>query len=149
MKTIYNPGDRDSLLSRIASLQPGATRLWGKMTAAQMLAHLVIAVDDAAGGRAFKQSLLGRLVTPLIRSSIFGEKPFGKNAPTHPTYVVSGAGDFEAARGRLAQLVGRLADEGPAVADGRVHPFFGRLTGAEWGVLIHKHVDHHLRQFGA
>lgn len=149
MKSIYVPGDRDFLLSRLASLQPGATRLWGKMTPAQMIAHLVIAVDDAAGGRVFRQSLLGKVVTPLIRSAVFGEKPFGKNSPTHPTYVVSRAADFEAERGRLVKLVERVAGEGPAVAEGRVHPFFGKLTGEQRGILIHKHVDHHLRQFGA
>ena len=29
------------------------------------------------------------------------------------------------------------------------HPFFGPLTHAGWGRLGWKHVDHHLRQFGA
>jgi hypothetical protein len=27
--------------------------------------------------------------------------------------------------------------------------FFGRMSGAEWGVTQYKHLDHHLRQFGA
>ncbi len=25
---------------------------------------------------------------------------------------------------------------------------FGRMSGQSWGVLQHKHLDHHLRQFG-
>jgi hypothetical protein len=25
---------------------------------------------------------------------------------------------------------------------------FGRISGRSWGVLQHKHLDHHLRQFG-
>ena len=29
------------------------------------------------------------------------------------------------------------------------HPFFGPLTSAEWDRLQWKHLDHHLRQFGA
>jgi hypothetical protein len=29
------------------------------------------------------------------------------------------------------------------------HPAFGRMTADDWGALIHKHTDHHLRQFGA
>jgi hypothetical protein len=148
MRSLYDRADREALLSRIATLQPGATRLWGKMASAQMLAHLVIAMDDASGGRTFKQSLLGKLVTPLIRSSIFGEKPFGKNSPTHPTYVVSAACDFEAERTRLIGLIERLGGGGAAATEGRVHPFFGELTGEQWGVLTHKHIDHHLRQFG-
>jgi hypothetical protein len=28
------------------------------------------------------------------------------------------------------------------------HPAFGRLSGAAWGALSYKHIDHHLRQFG-
>ena len=29
------------------------------------------------------------------------------------------------------------------------HPFFGAMTSEEWSVLMYKHLDHHLRQFGA
>jgi hypothetical protein len=29
------------------------------------------------------------------------------------------------------------------------HFFFGPLTPVEWAVLMHQHLDHHLRQFGA
>jgi hypothetical protein len=28
------------------------------------------------------------------------------------------------------------------------HPSFGRLSGREWGILVYKHTDHRLRQFG-
>jgi hypothetical protein len=29
------------------------------------------------------------------------------------------------------------------------HPAFGKLSPRAWGVLIYKHLDHHLKQFGA
>ncbi|MEO5826010.1 MAG: DUF1569 domain-containing protein [Gemmatimonadales bacterium] len=29
------------------------------------------------------------------------------------------------------------------------HSFFGTMNPAEWGVLMYKHLDHHLRPFGA
>ena len=29
------------------------------------------------------------------------------------------------------------------------HPAFGHLSSRDWGALVHRHVDHHLRQFGA
>ena len=35
-----------------------------------------------------------------------------------------------------------------ACTDGNVHPFFGTLTGKQWGETQYKHVDHHFRQFG-
>jgi hypothetical protein len=28
------------------------------------------------------------------------------------------------------------------------HPFLGKMNREEWGILVHKHIDHHLRQFG-
>jgi hypothetical protein len=28
------------------------------------------------------------------------------------------------------------------------HPFFGPLKAEQWAILMYKHVDHHLRQFG-
>ena len=29
----------------------------------------------------------------------------------------------------------------------RPHPFFGKMTAEEWGMLGYKHLDHHLKQF--
>ena len=29
------------------------------------------------------------------------------------------------------------------------HALFGRMRARDWGVFVHKHFDHHLRQFGA
>ncbi len=148
MKSLFDDTDRNSLLHRIATLEPGATRQWGKMNSAQMLAHLCVAMADAAGERLWKQRLLGKLITPLIRASVFGEKPFGRNSPTDPSYVVAEPREFEAERSRLTHLIERFAQEGAGATNERVHPFFGKLTGEEWGILTHKHIDHHLRQFG-
>jgi len=36
-----------------------------------------------------------------------------------------------------------------ATADAPDHPAFGRMNSRDWGTLVHRHVDHHLRQFGA
>jgi len=48
---------------------------------------------------------------------------------------------------RLRDLVQRFAARGSAAAwpASRV---FGRISGSSWGVMLHKHLDHHLRQFG-
>jgi len=148
MKSLFDDSDRNAILLRLAALEPGSTRQWGKMTSAQMLAHLCTAMEDAAGARPGKQGLMGKIVTPLIRGAVFGEKPFGKNSPTDPTYVVSDAREFETERNRLTLLIERLGKGGAAEANGRIHPFFGRLSGEQWGWLTHKHLDHHLRQFG-
>ncbi len=82
MQSIFDTTDRDSLLARIAQLQPGNTRLWGTMSPAQMLAHCANVLKTGAGVRPMKQK------------------------------------------------------------------FLGRLSGEEWGRLMYKHIDHHLRQSG-
>ena len=148
MKSLFNPRDRDALARRLAELEPGAQRHWGRMEPAQMLAHCAIALGDVLGERPVKQAFLGKLITPLIRGRIFGGKPFRRDAPTDPTYVVSNPQDFDAERSRLATLIDRVVQRGTAKTEGMVHPFFGRLSGDQWGRLIHKHLDHHLRQFG-
>lgn len=148
MPSLFVPADRDALARRFAELEPGAQRQWGKMDAAQMLKHCSIALGDLLGNRPVKQLFLGKLVTPLIRGQIFGEKPFRRNSPTDPIYVVSDPQDFETERARLATFIDRVVQRGIAKTDGMVHPFFGRLSGDQWGRLIYKHFDHHLRQFG-
>ena len=45
--------------------------------------------------------------------------------------------------------IARFAEAGPAGCTTHPHSFFGRMTPNEWAVLMYKHVDHHLRQFGA
>ncbi|HJV37312.1 MAG TPA: DUF1569 domain-containing protein [Geothrix sp.] len=148
MNSLFNPVDRDALARRFAELEPGAQRQWGKMDPAQMMKHCALALGDPLGDRQVKQLFLGKLITPFIRGQVFGEKPFRRNSPTDPIYVVSSPQDFETERTRLATLIDRVVQRGAAKTEGRIHPFFGRLSGDQWGRLIYKHFDHHLRQFG-
>nr|ASV46725.1 hypothetical protein [uncultured bacterium] len=52
-------------------------------------------------------------------------------------------------RRRLCALIDRFAAAGPAGCTTYPHSFFRPLTPQEWAVLMYKHLDHHLRQFGA
>jgi hypothetical protein len=149
MLNLFDSGDRDALVRRLSALQPTAPRQWGKMTVSQMLAHCAVALEVPCGDRVKKQTFVGRVLAPLVRPSVLGEKPFGRNAPTDPDYKIVDERDFERERARLAALVDRFCSRGPANADGVVHSFFGRLTADQWGRLMYKHLDHHLRQFGA
>jgi len=148
MKTLFQPADRQEIESRLAALQPEGTRQWGTMDPAQMLCHCSLALETATGDRPMKQKFLGKLLMPFLRSSIMGEKPFSKNSPTDPTFVVSGGRDFAAERTRLTGLIDRFVARGEDAAGKETHAFFGKMTGKEWGELMYKHLDHHLRQFG-
>ena len=148
MESLFNPTDREALSLRLATLEPDATRQGGKMDPAQMLLHCAIGLEAATGDRPMKQVFLGKLVTPFIRRTVLGERPFRKNVPTDPTFVVSDRRNFEGERTRLATLIDRFVQHGPESAGKYPHAFFGRLSGDEWGRLMYKHLDHHLRQFG-
>jgi len=103
----------------------------------------------ACGDRPKKQVFLGKLVTPFIWSAVLGPKPLRRNSPTDPDLVIAEEPDFDAERHRLSTLVDRFCQAGPDAAGRQIHSFFGRFIGGEWGRLTYKHLDHHLRQFGA
>ena len=149
MKNFFESSDRRELLDRLDGLRPDAPRLWGKMDLAQMCAHCAIALEVAAGDVPKTQAFIGKVLAPFVKKKfLHGTEPLSKNSPTDPTFVVSDPRDFAKEKARLAAIVRRFGKAGLAAADGRVHSFFGKLTGNEWGVLMYKHLDHHLRQFG-
>ena len=85
----------------------------------------------------------------MPNATLIADKPFGKNSPTDPTFVVTDPRDFAREKEYLTALIGRFCERGPAAAGNYPHTFLGRITGDEWGVVMYKHLDHHLRQFGA
>ena len=149
MNNLYEAADRQKILERLGRLREGATRQWGKMDPAQMCAHCVAALEVGAGDVVKQHSFIGKVLGRFVKGSLLGEKPFSKNSPTDPSFVVTDPRDFARERARLVEIVRRFGEEGASAADGRMHSFFGRLKGDEWGVLMYKHLDHHLRQFGA
>jgi Protein of unknown function (DUF1569) len=149
METLFNPADRAAIVRRLVALQPSSARQWGKMSPAQMLAHCATMMEDACGDAVRKQSLLGTILAPFAKPRVLGDKPMMRNSPTSPAFVVTDERDLARERERLCALIARFGDGGAAAADGRVHVFFGRLTGDQWGRLMYKHLDHHLRQFSA
>ena len=148
MTSLFNPADRDALSRRLANLEAGSQRRWGKMDAAQMLYHCSLGLEAATGDRPTDQVLLGKLLAPLVRGLFLGRRPFSRNAPTHPTFQVSDARSFDAELTRLATIIDRFIQRGPESAAKQTHAFLGRMSGDDWGRLMYKHLDHHLRQFG-
>lgn len=149
MQTIFDPSLRDELLRRIDTVKSDSPRQWGKMTPSQMLEHTARAMEVATGRTTAKQILIGKVIGRFVLKGFLGGKQLGKNSPTDPAFVVHDEPALDPARERLKTLIRELHAGGPASCDGRVHSFFGKMTGAEWGVLQYKHVDHHLRQFDA
>jgi len=147
MKSVFHQADRLTLARRLDAITSDSTPRWGRMDSRQMLAHLSDGVRMALGELPVK-SRGGRLRFPPLRHAIIYWLPFPQGAPTAPELLIRRAEDWDAERASLKHLLERLgALEG--ARDWPEHPAFGRLGSRDWGALIHKHVDHHLRQFGA
>lgn len=150
MKNLFEPSLVAELTERLERVRPDSPRLWGKMTAPQAVAHCATSLEWALGDRRPPRMFVGRLIGGLVkRLALSNDKPLRRNAPTAPDLVVSDDRDLAKERLRLRGLIDRFAAAGPAGCTTHPHSFFGRLTPDEWAVLTYKHVDHHLRQFGA
>jgi uncharacterized protein DUF1569 len=149
VKNLYDPAALEEVRGRIARLTPDTPRQWGTMTPAQMAAHCAEFMAMAVGDVRPPRMLIGRLIGPIAkRTWIRRDRRPPRNSPTVPGYAIRDEREFEKERTRLRALVDRFAAAGPAACTTHPHSFFGRLTAVEWSVLMYKHLDHHLRQFG-
>ncbi len=152
MKDLFDPILVEETKQRILQLRPESERQWGSMAVAQTLAHCTSGVEMAMGviraKRApFPASLLGRLIKPLVFRD---DKPMRRNSPSSPELfsVDLTQCEFQRERSRLIAAIETFAGQGAACCASYPHPFFGPLKPEQWAILMYKHVDHHLRQFG-
>ena len=149
MKTLFQKETVDEVIQRIDGMQAASVRQWGKMDAAQMLAHCSATMDMASGRMNPPRALIGRLIGSFVKPIFLNEKPFSKNSPTDQRLVVSDARDFVREQEQLKSKVRQFQEAGEAGCTRHPHPFFGALTPEQWSRGMYKHLDHHLRQFGA
>jgi len=150
MKTMFNAACVGELKQRLDGLSPGSSRHWGKMDLDQMLAHCSKALEMAAGELRPRRVFVGRIIGRLIKRVIVSnDKPMHRDSPTAKELLVTEEHNFAAEKERLSMLIDRFVAAGPSGCTSHPHAFFGPLNPDEWGILMYKHLDHHLRQFGA
>lgn len=149
MLSLLDPAECERTIQRLRSLKSDTRPLWGRMTVAQMLAHCRVPLEVTMGRVRLKRMWLGLLIGPILKKKVLGPKPFPHNGPTAPEFRMTDALDFERERARLVDTLHAFRDGGPSGITAEPHPFFGPMTVADWERLQWKHVDHHLRQFGA
>ena len=150
MKTLFDRALSESLQARAARLRGNPAARWGTMTAAQAAAHCADALEVASGDRVEPRMFIGRLIGWLVkRTAVGNDTPLKKNTPTTPDLVIGDTRDLDREVTRLCAQIVRFASGGAAGVTTAPHAFFGTLTPDEWANLQYKHLDHHLRQFGA
>jgi Protein of unknown function (DUF1569) len=150
MKNLYEPARMVEVQARLAQLRTDSARQWGTMEPAQAVAHCSIAMTWAVGDALPDRQFIGRIFGLIVKKFALGnDAPMKRNSPTAPSLIVKNERELEVERTKLGGLLTRFAAAGPSGCTKNPHPFFGPLTPAEWAELMYKHVDHHLRQFGA
>lgn len=116
----------------------------------QMLSHLVQAGDlPFVTSTPDRSSWVSRtLIKPLVLYVL----PIPRDVKTSPQMDQQQDGrkpmGFDVDKGMVIEAINKL---GALPADQKCldHPFFGKMSARQWGMIAYKHVDHHLRQFGA
>lgn len=147
MKTVFDYSTREELFARVNSLNENCNARWGKMNVYQMLKHCTKWDDMMLGKIQVNRMFLGRLFGKLaLKSVLKNDEPLGKNSPSAPELIIKEkAGDIALQK---AEWIRRICEYEHFDNQNFVHPFFGTMTREQVGRFVHKHHDHHLRQFG-
>lgn len=149
MHTLWNESDRGDMLGRFDRLRPDSSAHWGRMSAPQMLAHIGDSMRMAIGAVRVEPRRTPLRFTPIKQLVIYGLPSAPRNLPTAPELRKTPPGvwgeDLRDAKELIRRAVVRYHQPTSKWPD---HPAFGRLSSRAWGVLLYKHLDHHLRQFG-
>ena len=144
MRTLLQPHDLEFIITRLNALNGSEVSLWGKMTEAQMLQHCRKQIEMALGVIPTKP-MYPRPIQWLSKITFGYYLPWPKNLVTAVEMVVSEQPEFNL---ELEKMLNVFSDFTEA-EQLHPHPIFGNLTKEDWGMIIYKHLNHHLKQFGA
>ena len=147
MKSIFEPAVEKGLLERITLLKPDSSPSFGKMNVNQMVVHCTGGIQMLIGELQVAPKA-GPFRIPQLRYLIIHVLPWPHGAPTAPELIPPvNPGDFASNVSKLESAVGRICSRDPN-GPFDPHPAFGQIQGKNLGVLVARHLDHHLHQFG-
>jgi hypothetical protein len=144
MKTIYDEATRQELIARITMLTDDSRSQWGKMNVYQMVRHCRLWEEMMLGKVRYKRAFMGRIFGKLALRSVMKEGPLRRNTPTLPELIIRENGRVSSEKEQWIALIREHGRPSGVTID---HPFFGKMTRVQVGIMAYKHADHHLRQF--
>ena len=144
-KSLLNAIDRQELLDRLERLSPESARVWGTMTAHQMLAHLADWMLMAKGELETARIRSVLRYPPLKQLAMYW-LPFPRNVSTAPELKVRKPSAWAVEHAAVREHVRSF--ENTDLKSWPEHPVFGKMDAKAWCVFGYRHMDHHLRQFG-
>ncbi len=149
LPSIFETKTTESILSRLNNLTNTTQPLWGKMNAAQMLAHLNVAYDiDSGKIKSETPALMKFMLKLFLKPILVNEKPYKKNSRTAPLFLISSEKDFEKEKKSLIDNILESQNNGREYYEGRESNSVGKMNANEWSNMYYKHIEHHFSQFG-
>lgn len=143
---LHDPAVHTSIRQRVESLRVDSPRQWGRMTIDQMLWHVNVSMREAVGD--YKPEIPPIPIPKPVMRWLVLNVPWGRGARTRPDMYAKSTYDFEAQKAECLALIDRIAAH-PLSAPWPDSVSMGRMKGEHWSRLTARHLDHHLRQFGA
>jgi len=147
MQSLFEPATAGEIISRVQKIDASTLAQWGKMNAAQMMAHCQAPFEVYFGEKKMKRGLMGILFGKMAKKKLFVDKPWPQSLPTAKEFIIKDKRDLGIEKTKLVNLIQRFSAEGYTVIQ-TTHPFFGKMSSQEWAMFAYKHLDHHLHQFG-
>lgn len=146
---VFNKDIIDKLTQRVSKLTSDTQPLWGKMNAAQMLAHCNVTYEMVYEDKHPKPSAFMKLIMKaFVKPIVTNDKPYKKNSQTAPAFKITSPKEFEKEKKRLINYINKTQQLGAENFDKKESYSFGKLSTKEWNNMFYKHLDHHLTQFG-
>ncbi len=144
--SLFETASAQEVLSRLENISASTPANWGKMNAAQMMAHC----------RRHSKLLLWssnqertdwNFIWQDGQEKIIQRQARARKLTYWKEFYYSRRKRLCCWKGKTGFLHHSFCHKGYLIT-ACVHPFFGKMSSQEWAVLGDKHLDHHLKQFG-
>jgi len=150
LPNIFTKEVANTVVQRINALTPATTPEWGKMNASQMLAHCNVTYEMVYEDKHPKPNFFVKMMLKsFVKKLVVSEAPYPRNSRTAPAFLVTTDKEFNAEKSRLISHITKTQELGEAHFNNKESNSFGPLNSTEWNNMFYKHLDHHLKQFGA
>lgn len=151
MENLFSKEGVSNVITRLNSLNASSERQWGKMSASQMLAHCNVAYEMVYEPDLHPKpkGLTKVLLKLFVKRVVVSDKGYKPNTRTGPQFIVSSEKEFEKEKTRFIAYLNKTLELGEDHFNGKESHSLGPLTSTEWNNSFSKHINHHLKQFGA
>ena len=153
MRSLANPQDKSSAILRLKTIRFDSHRQWGRMSSHQMICHLSDGFRVAIGEKPalFTPNFITQTLVKWIALRAPMKWPKGVQTPPEVNQYgeeCTKPNEFDLDLNELLALIDRFTAS-QRDFEFQPHPMFGPLSEQEWFYWGYRHLDHHLRQFGA